>query len=57
MQCIAGAMTTGAAASGVRTWLVALAPTWLTPTRRRYVSCVLVVAGVLAASLIGPSPG
>jgi hypothetical protein len=57
MQCIAGAMTTGAAASGVRTWLVALAPTWLTPARRRFVSRALVVVGVLAGGLIGPSPG
>lgn len=57
MQCIAGAMTAGATATGTRTWLMALAPAWLTPSRRRYASRVLVILGVLAGGLIGPSPG
>lgn len=56
MQCMAGAMTAGAAATGARTWLVALAPTWLTAARRRTATRALVVAGVLASGLIGPSP-
>ncbi|MGH2839195.1 MAG: hypothetical protein ACRDKY_00040 [Solirubrobacteraceae bacterium] len=57
MQCMAGAMTAGAAATGARSWLVALAPGWLTPARRRHATRTLVVLGVLAAGLVGPSPG
>jgi hypothetical protein len=57
MQCMAGAMAAGASASGLRAWLVAWAPRWLTPRRRRIATRGLLVAGVLAASVIGPSPG
>ncbi len=57
MQCMAGAMTAGAAATGARAWLVALAPRWLTPARRRYATRALLVLGVFAGGLIGPSPG
>lgn len=57
MQCIAGAMTAGAAATGTRAWLIALAPRWLTPARRLGASRGLIVLGVLIAGLIGPSPG
>jgi hypothetical protein len=57
MQCMMGAMTAGATATGLRSWLVVRAPGWLTPVRRGRVTGVLMVAGVLAAGAIGPSPG
>jgi hypothetical protein len=56
MQCIAGAMTAGAAASGSRVWLVAHAGRWLTPGRKRAITAVLVAAGVLGAGVVGPTP-
>jgi hypothetical protein len=56
MQCIAGAMTAGAAASGSRAWLVAHAGGWLTPGRKRAITAVLVAAGVLGAGVVGPTP-
>jgi hypothetical protein len=55
MQCIAGAMTAGAAASGSRAWLGVHAARWLTPRRRRVMTVVLVVGGVLAGGVIGPT--
>jgi hypothetical protein len=56
VQCIAGAMTAGAAATGARSWLVARAGAWLTPGRKRAITTVLVVSGVLAAGVVGPTP-
>lgn len=56
MQCMAGAMTAGATATGVRAWLVARAPRWLTERRRRAMTVTLVACGVLAGGAIGPSP-
>lgn len=55
VQCMIGAMTAGAAATGLRGWLVARAPRWLTPTRKRLLTGALLALGVLAAGLIGPS--
>jgi hypothetical protein len=57
MQCMMGAMSAGAGASGLRAWLVARAPRWLTPSRRRLATRVLMIAGVLAGSVVGPTPG
>jgi len=56
MQCMMGAMSAGAAATGLRAWLIARAPVWLTPTRRRRLTAALLAAGVLAAGAIAPSP-
>jgi hypothetical protein len=56
IQCIAGAMTVGAAATGSRAWIVARAGQWLTPRRKRAITAALVVAGLLGAGLIGPTP-
>jgi hypothetical protein len=56
MQCIAGAMTAGAAATGARAWLAAHAGHWLTPRRKRAATIVLVVGGVLSAGVVGPTP-
>lgn len=56
VQCIAGAMTAGAAATGVRAWLVVHAGAWLTPRRKRALTGALMVGGVLAAGVVGPTP-
>jgi hypothetical protein len=56
IQCIAGAMTAGAAATGSRWWLVARFRDKLTPGRKKALSAVLIGAGVLAAGAIGPTP-
>lgn len=55
MQCAAGAMAAGATATGVRALIVARVGAWLTPRRKAILSATLVVTGVLAAGLIGPS--
>jgi hypothetical protein len=56
IQCLAGAMAAGAAASGSRWWLVARFRSALTPRRRKALSAVLIGAGVLASGLVGPTP-
>ena len=56
VQCLAGAMTAGAAATGLRAWLAAHAGAWLTPRRKRALTGVLVIGGVLAAGVVGPTP-
>jgi hypothetical protein len=56
MQCIAGAMAAGAAATGSRAWLVAHAGRWLTRRRRRAITSALIAVSVLGAGLIGPTP-
>jgi hypothetical protein len=56
MQCVAGAMTAGAAATGSRAWLVARAGLWLTPGRKRAMTIALIAAGVLAGGVVGPTP-
>lgn len=55
VQCMAGAMAAGASATGMRAWLVAKSPAWLTPKRRRAMTAVLIACGVLAGGLIGPT--
>jgi hypothetical protein len=55
MQCMMGAMSAGAAATGLRASLIARAPRWLTPCRKRRFTYVLLTLGVLAAGVIGPS--
>jgi hypothetical protein len=56
MQCMAGAMVAGAGATGMRAWLIACAPLWLTPGRRQALTRGLLVAGVIGAGLIGTPP-
>jgi hypothetical protein len=56
VQCLAGAMTAGAAATGARAWLAAYGRAWLTIRRKRALTGVLIVAGVLASGLAGPTP-
>ena len=54
-QCMAGAVTAAAGATGARIWIAGLAASWLTPRRRTLLMRALLVAGVVAAGLIGPS--
>jgi hypothetical protein len=54
MQCVAGAMSAGAGATGARAWLVARYGHLMTPERKRGVTVALVVAGVLAGAVVGP---
>jgi hypothetical protein len=56
VQCLAGAMAAGAAATGTRAWLAVHAGRWLTPGRKRALTGVLITAGVLSAGVIGPTP-
>jgi hypothetical protein len=49
-------MTAGAAATGARAWLAAYGRAWLTIRRKRALTGVLIVAGVLASGLAGPTP-
>ena len=55
VQCMMGAMSAGAAATGLRGWLAARAPHWLTLKRKRWITGALIALGVLAAGVIGPS--
>jgi hypothetical protein len=56
MQCMAGAMAAGAGATGIRAWLVARSPAWLTARRRVLLTRGLLAGGLFAAMLVGPSP-
>jgi hypothetical protein len=49
MQCMASAMTAGAAATGMRAWLNAHQPRWMTPRRLRIATALILLLGVLAA--------
>ncbi len=52
MQCMATAMTSGAAVTGVRSWLGTRNYTWLTPQRLRRTTICLFTAGLLASALL-----
>jgi hypothetical protein len=51
MQCMATAVTVGAAATGIRAWLAARSPSWMTPRRLKAATAVILTVGVLAAGL------
>ena len=55
VQCMMGAMTAGAGASGVRAWLGRRGLRWLTPPRLRRITIALVVASLGLSSLISGS--
>ena len=58
MQCMATAITSGAAITGARSWLASRGFTWLTPRRLKRVTIGLIAAALLASSLVvtGSSP-
>lgn len=49
MQCMATAMTAGAAATGGRIWLASHSPKWMTPRRLKAATAAILAVGVLAA--------
>lgn len=49
MQCMATAMSAGAAATGGRVWLAAHSPSWMTPRRLKAATAAILAIGVLAA--------
>jgi hypothetical protein len=56
VQCMAGAMTATAAASGTRSWLATRSWSWLTPRRLRRISIgLLVTVLVLSATVLSGS--
>ncbi len=55
MQCVAGAMTAGAAATGTRAWIVSHAGAWLTPRRQTLLTRSLIATGIVAAGVLGAS--
>lgn len=59
MQCAATAMTAGAAATGMRAWLGAHSPSWMTPRRlKRATAAILVVGVLIPVSQVSPNaPG
>lgn len=52
MQCMATAMTTGAAVTGIRSWLATRTYSWLTPLRLRRATIGLFAAGLIASALL-----
>ena len=56
IQCMAGAMTAGAAATGLRAWLVVRFGPLLTPRRKRVLTAVLLGLGVLVCGVFVPAP-
>jgi hypothetical protein len=57
-QCMMGAMTAGAGATGIRAWLALRRPRWLTPERFRVITVALLASALVAsATLIGGSGG
>jgi hypothetical protein len=57
VQCMAGAMTAAAGATGARAWLVSRFGHLMTRKRKRALSATLIVAGIIASGLIGPTAG
>jgi hypothetical protein len=52
VQCMMGAMTAGAAASGTRSWLATRRWAWLTPERMRAVTVALLVAALVVSATV-----
>jgi hypothetical protein len=49
MQCMASAMTAGAAATGMRAWIATHSPAWMTARRLKVTTAAILAAGVLAS--------
>jgi hypothetical protein len=52
IQCMMGAMTAGAGATGARSFLAARRPAWMSARSLRAVTVVLVVAALLASTVV-----
>lgn len=52
MQCMATAMTSGAAVTGARSWLATRNYSWLTPLRLKRATICLFAAALVASSLL-----
>jgi hypothetical protein len=52
MQCMMGAMTAGAAATGTRSWLATRRWAWLTPVRLRRITIGLLVVALVASATV-----
>jgi hypothetical protein len=52
MQCMVGAMSAGATATGTRSWLASRHYSWLTPARLRLLTLVLLGAALVASALL-----
>jgi hypothetical protein len=50
-QCMMGAATAAAGATGMRAWLAARGFSWMTPARLRAVTVALVLVALVAASI------
>jgi hypothetical protein len=52
IQCMMGAMTAGASATGIRSWLAQRSFSWLTPRRLRVITAGLLCAALVASSVL-----
>jgi hypothetical protein len=52
MQCMMGAMSAGAAATGTRSWLATRRWRWLTPSRMRTITIALVTGALIASTVV-----
>jgi hypothetical protein len=57
MQCMATAMTSGAAVTGIRSWLATRQYSWLTPTVLRRATICLFALGLLASATLVSGSG
>jgi hypothetical protein len=57
MQCMMGAMTAGAAATGTRSWLATRRWAWLTRVRLRRLTIGLLVGALVASATVLRGPG
>jgi hypothetical protein len=51
VQCVGTAVTVGAGATGLRAFVAARQPRWLTPARLRLATAILITAGILAVGI------
>jgi hypothetical protein len=52
MQCMITAMSSGAVATGTRTWLASRRFSWMTPERLRRVTVLLIAAALIASATL-----
>jgi hypothetical protein len=50
-QCMMGAATAAAGATGMRAWLAARGFSWMTPARMRAITIALIAIALVAASV------